>query len=118
MAQFSGYQGNLSNDVEVAIPISGTTTPAIPLNGFSLVGITTPATFTGTALTFLVSNALAGTYVPLKTTTSGTALSYTVTTSSYYAIDPKDFAGVAFLKIVSGSTEGAARTLICSIKGF
>lgn len=118
MAQFSGYQGNLQNDLEVAIPISGTTTPAIPLNGFSLVGIITPAVLTGTALTFTVSNSLAGTYVPLKTTTSGTALSYTVTTSSYYAIDPKDFSGVAYLKIVSGATEGAARTLILSLKGF
>lgn len=86
------------------------------ISGFSLVGISLPAALTGTALTFTVCNTLAGTYVPLYNAAG--VVSYTVAASRYVAIDPKDFQGVAYLKIVSGSAEGAARTLICSLKGI
>lgn len=86
--------------------------------GLSLCGILIPAAFTGTAITFEMAATLTGTYVPVKSTISGTALSYTVAQGAYYAIDPKDFSGVQFLKIKSGSAEGAARTLILSLKGF
>lgn len=117
MSMYNGYQATLITGVPAVISASGTTSAAISMNGFSLVGITTPAAFTGTTLTFTTSTTLAGTYVPVNST-SGTAVSYTVTTSNYYAIEPKDFYGCAFIKIVSGSTEGSARTLVCSIKGI
>lgn len=114
----SGYQGLTNPALEVVIANGATESGAIPCAGMSLVGIILPAAFTGTALTFLVSDAVAGTYVPLHSTVSGTLLSYTVAQGKYCAIDPKDFYGVQFLKIKSGSAEGAARTLICSLKGF
>lgn len=117
-ANVTGYQGNMQPTVTMTIANGQQSSGAINMKGMALVGIFTPAALTGTALTFEVSQTLAGTYVPLKVTTSGTALSYTVTTSSYYAIDPKDFAGVQFLKIKSGSAEGAARTLVVSLKGL
>lgn len=112
------FQGLMENAKPAVIAASGTTSAALDLEGFSLVGIKVPAAFTGTALTFSVCDTLAGTYVPLKVTTSGTALSYTVSQGNYYAIDPKDFYGVRFLKIISGSTEGTQRTLLCSLKGI
>lgn len=114
---FHGYVGNAEYGVVVTIANGLQESSAIELEGFCLCGIITPAAFTGTALTFEAS--LDGiTYVPVKNTTSGTPLSYTVTTSSFYAIDPKDFHGINFLKIKSGSAEGAARTLYASLKGF
>ncbi len=91
---------------------------AVALDGFSLCGIIFPAAFTGTAVTFEASSAIDGTFVPVKSTTSGTALSYTVAQATYAAIDPKDFLGVSFLKIKSGSAEGAARTLLLALKGL
>lgn len=45
-------------------------------------------------------------------------VSYTVAQGRSYAIDPKDFQGIPFLKLVSGSAELAPRTIICTLKGF
>lgn len=112
-----GYQGEFIVS-STTIPISTTETAAIPLNGFNLVGIYFPAAFTGTAITFEACDTLAGTYLVVKSTTSGSSLSYTVAQGTYAAIDPKDFYGINFLKIKSGSTEIAARTLVISLKGF
>ncbi len=114
----NGYAGNFNSAVEVVIAASGTKSAAINLKGFTLCGVILPATFTGTALTFEVSDAIDGTFVPLKSTTSGSALSYTVAQATYAAIDPKDFQGVQFLKVVSGSTEGSARTLKLATRGM
>lgn len=114
----TGYQGNFNPNQSVGIANGQQVSAAISCGGLVLCGILLPAAFTGTALTFEVCNTLGGTYVPLNSTTSGTLLTYTVAQGTYCAIDPKDFQGVQYLKIKSGSSEGAARTLICSLKGF
>lgn len=49
---------------------------------------------------------------------SNALVSMTVAQGRSYVVDPANFQGVAFLKIKSGSAEAAARTLICSLKGF
>lgn len=113
----TGYQGQLNVGIEAVIAISETKSAAVDLGGFTLCGIILPV-MTGTALSFEVSDAIDGTFVPLKSTTSGTTLSYTTASSTYAAIDPKDFQGVRFLKVVSGSTELAARTLKLAVKGL
>lgn len=89
---------------------------AIPTAGLSLCGVLLPAAFTGTALTFEACATVGGTYVPVYNAAG--AVSYTVAQARYIAIDPKDFQGILFLKIKSGSAEGAARTLVCSMKGI
>ncbi len=118
MSYITGYQGNFNPGLSVVIASGQQESAAISCAGFVLCGILLPAAFTGTTLTFEASSSFAGTYVPVKNTTSGTALSYTVAQGTYAALDPKDFQGISFLKIKSGSAEGAARTLICSLKGF
>jgi len=100
----------------VIIANGGTTSPAIPTEGAPLVGVIFPAALTSTTMTFTVCNTLSGTYVPLKN--SSGAVSYTVAAGEYMAINASDFYGVTFFKIVLGSAEGAARTLILSLKGF
>lgn len=114
----TGYQGFFNPGQSVVIANGQQSSAAFNCGGMALCGILLPAAFTGTALTFEVSSAIDGTFVPLKSTTSGTALSYTVAQGTYCALDPKDFQGVQFLKIKSGSAEGAARTLTCMLKGF
>lgn len=112
----SGYQGQFNPSLSVTIANGQTASSAISGGGMVLCGINIPAAFTGTTITFTVSSSLAGTYNPLYN--SSGQVSYTVAPSRYVAIVPQDFAGVAFFKIVSGSSEGAARTLICSMKGL
>lgn len=112
----TGFIGNLLTSA-VSLP-AGTKTGAIDLAGLTLVGIQFPTTFTGTTITFEASDALAGTYVPVKAGTSGAALSYTVAQATFAALDPKDFYALNFIKIVSGSSEASARTLILTLKGF
>lgn len=114
----NGYQGNFNSDFELSIANGDQESSAIDCQGFVLCGIFFPAAFTGTTLTFEISDLLAGTYVPLKNTTSGTSLSYTIAQGTFAAIDPKDFQGVRFLKVKSGSAEGASRTLKCAMRGI
>lgn len=100
-----------------AIASGQTVSAAIPVNGLALVGIQLPAAFTGTALTF--QGSLDGVlFQPIFVTTSGTALSYTVAQGHYVAIDPAPFQGLKALKLVSGTSEGAARALTLALKGF
>lgn len=113
----SGYQGNFNPNVPVTIANGQQLSSALNLKGLVLVGILLPAAFTGTALTFEAS--VDGTnFFLVKSTTSGSSLSYTVAQGTYAAINPVDFEGIEYLKIQSGSAEGAARTLICSVKGI
>lgn len=112
----TGYQGTMSSGVSATIANGQQESSALSLAGFTLVGIQFPAAFTGTTVTFEMSDAVGGTYVPVYN--SAGLVTYTIAQGRYYAIDPKDFYGINFLKIKSGSAEGAARTLLCSLKGF
>ncbi len=97
--------------IDVTISSSGTdSTEADLSNGRTLVGVIMPATFTGVALTFSVSDASGGTYNVLYGT-DGNAYSYTVAAARHIALDPAVFAGVRYLKVISGSTELGARTV-------
>lgn len=115
MSNISGYGGILSPAQSTTIANGAQSSAAIPTGGKRLCGIIFPAAFTGTAITFEASSVIDGTYVPVYN--SGGALSYTVGTSRYVAVDPKDFEGIAFLKVKSGSAEGALRTLLLALKG-
>lgn len=85
----------------------------IPPNqsGLSLLcGLSMPAAFTGTTMTFTVSTDAGTTFNALYDDT-GTQISVTVAASRYIRLIPSLFAGIDHLKIVSGSAEGAARTV-------
>jgi len=77
--------------------------------GQVVVGIVTPATLTGVAFTFKAS-VDGSTYVPVYDT-SGSAYTVTVSTSRYIPLPPATFAGITYLKVVSGSTEGGSRII-------
>lgn len=117
MKYVSGYQGNFNPSQEAAIADGDTESAVISCGGFSLCGVKLPADFTGTALTFLMSEASDGDFVPVNGI-DGDPIEYTVAQGNYYAIDPKDFQGINFLKLVSGTAEDADRVVICSLKGI
>lgn len=80
-----------------------------------LVGFFTPAALTGTAITFFVCDTEDGTYVELQTG-GGSALSATVSASKYISVDHTKFVGIGFVKLRSGSAEGAARAIRCLVE--
>lgn len=92
------------------IPISDTTSGAVDMYGATLAGIIMPAAFTGTAISFTVSDTLGGTYVALKDT-AGNAISLTVSASSAIGFEAEDLKAWRFLKVVSNATELAARAI-------
>lgn len=98
----------------VTIVSGGTSTGVIDLGGYVPVGVLFPATFTGTALTFQTSETSTGTFRQVYN--SAGAVSYTVAQARYYALNPADFWGVRYIKLTSGSTEGADRSLILHLK--
>lgn len=101
----------------VVITSGQTASAAIDLSNGSPCAIYLPAAFTGTALTFTCSPTLAGTYQQLCDST-GAAITYTVAQGKNYKLAPADFIGVKYLKIVSGSSEGADRTITVAIRDF
>lgn len=77
---------------------------AADLIGFILAGIQMPTAWTAAAMTFQAS--LDGATFQNVYNTDGTEFtiaSANLSASRYYALDPRDFSGVRFLKIRSGS---------------
>ena len=100
-----------STAVDVTIANGQTTSGAADLShGSTLIAISMPAAFTGTALTFTGCDTSDGTFKALYDST-GTAVTATCAASRYIVLDAALFAGVPYLKVVSGSAEGAARTV-------
>lgn len=96
------------------ISSSGTTSSAIATGGRVIFGLVMPGVFTGTSITFTVSHD-GTTYQALYDETN-TQVSMTVAASRSYAL-PDALAAWPYFKIVSGSSEGAARTLYVQMKG-
>lgn len=109
MTNSAQFPARLSQDLTAVIPASGTTSAAVDTHGTSIVGYILPATFTGTAITFEVSNDNSSFYSLYNT--DGTEISHTVAQNTAVGISPLDFAGWRFIKFVSGSTEAAERTI-------
>lgn len=95
--------------VTATIAASGTKTDAIDLRGCSRLGFALPATFTGTAISFEVSHDNV-TFQALNDDSG--AVSMTVAQAKSYTVSDADGVGVwPWVKLVSGSTEGAERLI-------
>lgn len=104
-------------DQTVTIASGGTTTAVVDCGLISnnaetqLVGISFPAAMTGTAMTFTAGSTAAGTFTALREVGGAAAYSITITASARVPLDPRVFACCPFIRCVSGSSEGADRTL-------
>jgi hypothetical protein len=93
----------------VTIASGQTTSGAIDLTDQEkLLAVTIPAEFTGTTITFTAS-VDGSTYLPVYY--EGTQYSVSVGTSRFIALDPRVFASANYVRIVSGSSEGAGRSV-------
>ena len=86
-----------------------TTSDAKDMGGCTAAALVMPAAFTGTAITFSVA-ADGGAYQTLYDE-FGTAKTITVAASRTIILTPAEFWWVRWMKLVSGSTEVAARTI-------
>ncbi len=105
------YQPVLSNDLTAIIASGQTTSGEIDLNGNTLCGLFLPSTFDGSAITFEAAHTSGGTYVAVQDG-AGNAVSKTVSASKYITLNPADFAGIRFLRLVAGTAQSATDTVI------
>ena len=85
------------------------------IHGCDVVGFYT-TTLTSTAITFQAASDLDQTFVAVKDS-GGSAISFTVASNGYYGFSQDQickFRGIRYIKLVCGSSEGAARAIpIC-----
>lgn len=100
----------MAQSSSVTIGSGSTTSDETPVLG-SLIGVVMPATFTGTAISFLGS-ADGITYQPVYND-GGTQVSVPVAASRAIGLDTYALAlsSWAYLKVVSNASEGGARTI-------
>lgn len=94
----------------LTIANGATVSDAFPSNDHAAFGLQMPAAFTGSALTFQVSADNGTTFQALYDATGSTQVSMAVAASRSYDL-PAELASWTHFKIVSGSAEGAARSL-------
>ena len=117
MVDKDDYRSMIDRNETVTIASSETDSTAIDCGGMVFTGFILPATFTGTAVTFKVSDDNS-TFYALKGS-DGNDISYTVAQGNAYAVENAVlFAGWRWIKIISGSSEGAERTIKVSLRGM
>lgn len=97
----------------IVIATSTTVSAEVDLGGNTLVGIITPSTFDGTALTFQMAPVTGGTFVPVAASNAAsTAYTVTTTASIFTPIDPTVFKGARFVKVVTSSAQTTTDTIL------
>ena len=102
-------------DNTITIANGGTVSTIFDARSYAMFGVIIPAAFTSTSIGFKVGDSEAATFQDLYDST-GTKVSVTVAPGNSYDL-PTALASWPFFKIVSGSAEGAARTLTVVAKG-
>lgn len=112
----SGIPQNYKTDI-ATIPADGTKSNTIDCAGLTLSSIQLPATFTGATITFeaTLSSDPEATLVPVRDDIGDTYI-VTVGTSRIVTLDLHKMAGLRRIKLVSASTEAAAREVFCALR--
>lgn len=111
MPNASQFQPNDAYDLTAVIASGQTTSGEIDLAGCDLCGLFMPASFTGTTIKIQAAPASGGTFVTVQDG-AGSDYSLAVAASKYIPVSNLAIvAGLRFIKLVSGSSEGADRTI-------
>lgn len=98
----------------LTIANNATTSDAMDARGYAVFGLVIPSAFTGTSITFTVSDD--NTTFQALYDASNAQVTVPVAVSRSYDL-PAELASWPYWKIVSGSSEGGARSLIIVAKG-
>lgn len=112
-SEVTTYTGHIRYLPITILSGSTTTTNGIDLGECRLTGITLPATFDGTALTFTQADSYAGTYYTVNNGAGD--LSLTVAASKYIGFNQDNseiFKGIRYLKPVCGTSQSTTDTII------
>jgi len=106
----------ISKEALIDVSENATNSSGFALEGLLLCGITFPASMTGTAITFDFSLDNS-TWKDVKET-DGTDVSYTVSAGDTVRVDPSGwaFASNGYLRITSGTTETADRSIVVHLR--
>ena len=105
--------GATPNYQTVTIALNGTATSTIDCRNGQLVGFYTPAALTGTTWSLQGSND-GLTFVTVLD--EGDAYSKTLTADRYTSVKLSVTAGLEYVRIVSGSSEAAARSIVAVVR--
>lgn len=101
----------ISDAKPVTIASGQTTSDAFALGNGVLAGIDIPAEFDGSQITFTASATLTGTYKTLVDK-DGNPITIACTASTYVLVDPSDFIGARFIKVVAGTAQSTSDTVL------
>ena len=103
--------------IDVTIASGQTKSAGVDLGkGNRLMGLQLPSAMTGASMSFEAS--LDGTaYVPVYDIGGGSVHSITIGTSRYIPLDPRVFASVQYVRLVSASSEAADRSMKIAVRG-
>ncbi len=105
------YEPQVSYNLTATIANGQTTSAEIDLAGTTLCGLIIPSAMTGTAISIQMSDTSSGTFVAVQDG-NGNDLSLAIAVNKFIPINNLAVsAGLRFIKIVSGSSEGAQRVI-------
>jgi len=101
----------ISYDNVAIIASSGTQSTGIFMGGLSLCGLVMPTLWTSATISLQMTYDNGANWHDVYDN-DGTAISFTVGTSRYVKIDPADFAGINYLRLVSSAPQAAERSIV------
>lgn len=101
--------------VEVTAASGATTSSQLDLRGFCLVGVATPAALTSTSATIQTSPDGGTTWLPVHNR-EGDAITIALGASRYVALSPAEMPGLGVVRLLLGSAEQAARTIVLAVR--
>lgn len=109
MSKVSDFPAKIRSELTAVIASSGTVSSAVDLVGTGLVAIQMPAAMTGVAITF--QGSADGTTYGAIHDGAGAAVSITTAANLCVVVPESITRGFRYIKLVSGATEAAERTI-------
>jgi hypothetical protein len=114
MANAEQFQSPRDFTKEVTIEVGNTESEALSISGASIVGLVPDANLTGTSIKFKVStdNVTFIDYIANDVTPAVKDVEVIVTANKWLGLNTSDFAGIQYVKLVSGTVQAGANSVI------
>lgn len=114
MANASNFQSARDLSKTVTIEVGNTESEALNISGASIIGLVPDANISGTSIKFKVStdNTTFVDYIANDTTPAVKDVEAIVTANKWLGLNATDFAGVQYVKLVSGTPQAGTDSVI------